>query len=74
MAKTTASTVTMSDKIRIIKFMLKHFNNFKFLSHNNITIEVNQSITTTSIIALSNFATRYKYDLEISNKTLTFNF
>jgi len=59
-------------KLKIIKFVIKHFNNFVFGVHTDITITVNQPIPTKTIIAFSNFAIRNNYDLEINNKTLIF--
>jgi hypothetical protein len=59
-------------KLKIIKFVIKHFNNFTFGSHTDINITVNQPIPTKTIIAFSNFAIRNKLELEINDKTLTF--
>ena len=62
------------DKLKIIKFVLGYFNNFTFGTFNNVTISVNQPIPTKFIIAVSNFAIRHKFDLEIDDKKLTFKY
>lgn len=72
MAKETMSTFPSTDKLKIIKFILKHFNNFSFGVHTNLTIEVNQPIPTKVIIMLSNFSIRNNYEMEITDKLITF--
>jgi len=72
MSKTPIIVFPSDIKLKIIKFVIKHFNNFTFGSHTDITIKVNQPIPTKTIIAFSNFAIRHKLELEINDKTLTF--
>ncbi len=74
MAKQPTAVVKIldKDKFKIVKFIITHFNNFTFGTYGNVTIRLNQPIPTKIIIALSNFALRNNYELEIDDKLLTF--